>query len=153
MSTFPIFGVNGPEGELDVRTPRTPDGFQPRGQGAPVESEYFHFRDPAREAEEKERRIDELFRLANPALYDARLKLQLRQRTTAGFLRQIHELREAMALPSISPDAPIGVAAERAFRLRTLQEQLKELEAEAAAALEEQQQAQQVVDALIQVSA
>lgn len=137
----PVFGADGVE-----------IGQMPIGQGEPTPLPTL--RDVSAEAEARNEAIDEAFAEINPRLYDARSNFARAQQTTQGFVRQVQELREAMQqLRPLSPDAPIGMAAERAQQMRALQEQLSELEQEVAAAGEEEKAAMMLVTRILQEGA
>jgi hypothetical protein len=147
---FPVFEDGEPEREL---TPRGPDGFQPRGSGAAMDSEFFHLRDPAALEAEKQRKLDEAFRAVNPALHDARQALQRSMRTAAHWLTAVNDARRVVAqkvssLHGTSADGPIGVKWQRQHELHAAQDQLAEAEQEYAAALEELEAAKAAVAAL-----
>jgi len=155
MSTFPIFSSDD---EGDVRqtgelTARTPDGFRPLGQQAPSDSEFFHFRDPARAAAEQAARIDELFRQTNPALFDARETLSRCQRTKADWAHRVSELQYAVSqkaaqMAGTSAVSPLGTATERGYELVALRGQLVEAQQEYEAAQEELETARALVNSL-----
>jgi hypothetical protein len=147
-TTFPVFEDGEPEREL-----RTPDGFRPRGQGAAMDSEFFHYQDPAAKAAERDRRFEELARQANPELYDARQALLRSMRTAADWLAATNDLRRVVSqkvsnLHGTSADAPVGTSQERAWEVKRAQEQLAEAEQELEAAGEEFSAAKAAVAAL-----
>ncbi|HWY03015.1 MAG TPA: hypothetical protein VNX60_05055 [Candidatus Acidoferrum sp.] len=165
--SFPVFGSGGnKEGELSAPTPdrdesdltpRTPDRFRPRGQCAATDSEFFHFKDPAKEVAERERRIDQLFEQANPQLHRARQVLSRCEETSREWGAQVRDIRvvvsnKVAAMGSTSPDAPFGTRLEREQDLHVWQAELAEAEQEYAASVEELEAAKARVEALVMVT-
>jgi hypothetical protein len=151
MSTFPVFSDD--DGDVRQETARTPDGFQPRGQMPATDSEFFHFRDRAREAEEKAAKTDELFRQADPALHAARATLLRTMRTVSHYLDAVRDLQVAISqkanqMNSTSAGSALGTRTERAYELNALRSQLVDVEQEYAAAVEEFEAAKAAVEAL-----
>jgi hypothetical protein len=161
-ATFPVFGPDGEEGELSAQPapkprtqdgPRLPGGFRPVGQQAPSDHEFFHYRDPSREAAEKEAKIDEAFRLANPELHAARATLARCRQTTEHYAAVVNDFRIAVSQKvastlSTSAVSPPGTQHERRHELSMLQSQLAEAEAEHAASVEELEAARLLVNKL-----
>ncbi len=136
--TTPVFGADGQQiGEVALG----------QGEARPLPT----YRDPVKEAEERERRIDELFQQHDPTMFAARKRLEACHQATAGYLRRVAEIQEAIQqLRPLSPDAPLGMAEERAQSMHALRTQLTEMTEEAAAAYEEEQVARRAVDALLE---
>jgi hypothetical protein len=152
MSThFSVFDDDNGDIREGTLRPRTPDNFAPLGQQNAASLPFY--RDPARETAELERRADELFRQADPQLFQAREVLVRAMRTAAHWTGRVNDLSRIVSLKAnqmtgTSPDAGVGTRAERSVELHALCQELANAREEAAASEEELEHAKQRVQEL-----
>src|SRR5579864_5672451 len=91
MTTFPVFGSNGQEGELGAGTERTPGNVN-RFQGSPYPLPVF--RDRAKETEALNAAFDAAAAQANPQLFQAQQARRRAERTVADWQRFCTQLGE-----------------------------------------------------------